>query len=88
MCGSGAEAALAACDAVSPTHAPSCWERRLFFSFPTRVQRLSSQVIDSLRKDPRDPLALTFVKGDFFKPLPKELAGVDAVIMKFIMHHW
>ena len=31
--GSGAEVASAACDAVSLTHAPGFWERRLFFSF-------------------------------------------------------
>ena len=37
--GSCAEVALAVCDAVSLTHAPGCWERRLFFFFSLPVHQ-------------------------------------------------
>ncbi|GAX81082.1 hypothetical protein CEUSTIGMA_g8516.t1, partial [Chlamydomonas eustigma] len=35
-----------------------------------------------------DDARLQFVQGDFFQPLPKELQGVDVVLMKFILHDW
>ena len=48
------------------------------------------QVVEAQKPDPhaKAPSALSFVKGDFFQPLPQETMGVDAVLMKFILHDW
>lgn len=47
------------------------------------------QVIDKLQLPAgNDVPGLSFVKGDFFKPLPAALSGADAVVLKYILHDW
>ncbi len=54
------------------------------------TNRVPLQVVDKLEAGSAAAThpGLSFVKGDFFKALPVELAGSDAVLMKFILHDW